>query len=94
MLDILGAIAADPNVAPAFRAAVRPAGFGEYDNWVIDNRLGEPCSIVFARSAGEALAYLGNPDGYTARVQDYAGPSSADEAALGAEIDRAWGRLD
>lgn len=92
MFDILSAIAADPNVAPAFRAAVRPAGFGEYDNWVIDNRLGKPCTVVFARSAAEALAYLGNPEGYTARVQDYAGPISAEEAAVGERASAAWGR--
>lgn len=90
-MDILAAIAADPNVAPAFRAAVRPAGFGEYDNWMVLNALGQRCTVVFARSADEALRSLGTPAGYTARVQDY---GDAMDVAVGKRAAAAWGRLD
>lgn len=84
--DIIGAIAADPNVSPAFRAALG------HSNWTIFNRLGQPCNIIFATSAEAALAAVGNPNGYTARLQTY--PLSAEERAVSARIDRQWGRLD
>lgn len=93
-LDILGAIAADPNVSPALRAALKPEGFGQYDNYVISNRLGQRVSVVFAPSAEEALRRYGfgaAPEGYSARIERYGCPV---DAALRERVAADWGRLD
>lgn len=88
--DILGAIAADPNVAPAFAAALRPVGFGRWDNWLILNPDGLVRTVVFADSAAEALRRAHAPAGCTARVQNYA---DAMESAAVRRAGDAWGRL-
>lgn len=89
--DILGAIADDPNVAPALRAALKPQGFGQYDNYVISNRLGQRVSVVFAESVEHALHIAHAPDGYSARIERYGCPV---DAALRERVAASWGRLD
>ena len=88
--DILGAIAADPNVSPAFAAAVRPVGFGKWDNWLVHNPDGLLRTVVFADSAAAALRRAYAPEGCTARVQNYA---DAMESAAVRRAGDAWGRL-
>ncbi len=89
--DILGAIAADPNVSPAFAAALRPVGFGRWDNWLILNPDGLVRTVVFACSAEQALQSAQAPEGCTARIQSYA---DAMECAAARRAGDAWGKLD
>lgn len=93
--NVLAAIAADPNVAPAFRAAVAPV---RMDNWVVLNGAGRRVSVVWAPSAQEAVAryWEGLPESqrpadWTARLLDWS--DSVDVATQKAAGD-AWGRLD
>lgn len=90
-LDILGAIAADPNVSPALRAALKPEGFGQHDNYVIINRLGQRVSVVFAESAEQALRVMHAPDGYSARIERYGCPV---DAALRERVAASWGSVE
>lgn len=89
--DLISMVAADPNVSPAFAAAIRPVGFGRYDNYVISNRLGQRVTGVFARSPEQALQLASAPDGYTARVERYGCPV---DGALRESAAARYGRLD
>jgi hypothetical protein len=75
--DILRAIAACPDVAPAFASSISPAGFGRWDNWVVFNRFGQRWTVVFAQSEEQALRIARAPAGYFARIERYGCPAAA-----------------
>lgn len=92
--DLLGAIAADPNVAPAFRAAIQPQQpqrFNTYANWIVLSPRGDRLFVVYAQNEAQALERAFAAPGCTARLKDNSDPLDME---LGRRADATWGKLD